>query len=164
MHKIIVGLSRHRDFAIFGRGIQWFQGTPYSHAYIRFDSTEFNRTIIYQASGLRVNLISKAKFDSINFIVKEFEVEISDEKFSEILGFCADELGKPYSLKAIIGIVFHTLFGWKVINSDKLESFICSELVGYILQMIGIIEQNKDLDYFTPKDVDSVMTNYLSSN
>jgi hypothetical protein len=164
MHKIIVGLSRHRDFAIFAAGIQWFQGTPYSHAYIQFFSPEFNRTMIYQASGLKVNLVSREMFDSINSIVKEFEIEVSDDKFSEILGFCADELGKPYSMKAILGIVFHTLFGWKLIDSDKLETFICSELVGYVIQMVGIIEQNADLDYFTPKDLDLVMTNHLSSN
>lgn len=153
MRKITIGLSRHTKFSIFGRGIEFFQKTPYSHAYLKFHSNSLSRDLIYQASGLKVNFMNTKMFDSSNTTTNEYVIEVTEEKYNEILGFCVDQVGKPYGIKNIVGIVFYTVFGYKIIKSDKLESFICSELIGYVMRMAGILPDGIDLDYFKPKDV-----------
>jgi len=153
MQKVIIGLSKSKSFSPCGKCIQLFQGTDYTHAYFRFHSKELKSQLIYQATGIGVNFANLKDFQNQEVIIKEWELKVSDKTYHKILKFCAEEVGKPYSIKAIIGILFYILFGLKLINSDKLNTFICSELVGYILQMIGIIGKDVDLDYFTPKDV-----------
>jgi hypothetical protein len=156
MRRIYIGLSRHTDFAIFGRAIEWFEKTNFSHAYVRFYSESLNRSLIYQASGMSVNFTNIEHFNSINTTVKEYEILVSDEQYTQILQFCVDNVSKPYGLKSIFGILVYQIFGWKCINPDKQESFICSELVCYILQMLGIINE-PDLDYSTPKSVYNIL-------
>lgn len=153
MKEIIVGLSKPPEFKPFAYAIQKFEGTEYSHAYIKFHCDQFDRDMIYQASGLAVNFMSSDVFSSHGTPVHEWKIQVTDEQFNEIMKFCADQLGKPYGLKAIIGIAFYIPFGIKLVDSDKLETFICSELVGEILKIIDIIDKDAQLDYFTPKDV-----------
>lgn len=159
MKKITVGLSKRTSFNIFSLGIELFQRTKYSHAYIKLHLDDINRDCIYQASGLAVNFSNMEKFDAVETVIHEWDIEVTDEMFNQIMGFCFDELGKPYDIKMIIGIIFNTLFGWKLFNSDGLNSFICSELVGYVLKMVGVLPLDHCLDYYTPKDVFNTLNN-----
>ena len=161
MKTITIGLSRHIGFNIISLGIRLFQKTTYSHAYIKIHIPEIDRTAVFQATGIGVNFTSLEVFNSKDIKINEWDVTVSDEIFNNILCFCFDEVGKPYSIKMIIGIIFYTLFSWKLFKSDKLNSFICSELVGYVLKLIGVIHQDQCLDYFTPKDVETTMNKQI---
>jgi len=155
MRKIYVGLSTHIKFNLFSEGIKWIEGTDFSHAYVRFYSESTQRNLYYQASGLYVNFTNDEHFKSVSKIIHEYEIEVTEEQYVQVMQFCIDNVSKPYSMKEIFGILVYRTLGKKIIDSDKTDTFICSELVGYILHILKIIG-DEDLDYFTPRDVFTV--------
>ena len=154
--KITIGFSKSKKkFAPFGWAIQWFQGTPFSHAYLRRNSPSTGE-YVYQASGNMVNFMGIETFLSIAKPIEEFEIEISDDVWGPTLKKLIEYAGRPYSIKSIIAI-FLARFG---IKSRYLEdgkyAFICSEIVVEILHEVGFInkeEWGKSVDLVTPKDL-----------
>jgi hypothetical protein len=159
MKKIIFGLSKRSSFNIFSSMIRLFESTDYSHVYVRFEVPTTYQTVVCQASGLEVNFENLSIFLSKEKVCYEWEMEISDELFSQVLDFSIQQLGKPYSMKVIIGDFFHKLFGWKLFRSAGTNEFVCSEFVGYILQIVGILPQDFVLDYYMPVDVFNTLNN-----
>lgn len=160
MKKLIVGFSRPKGklFPCFSWGIRLFQGwTQYSHVYLKFKSSSLSRDIIYQASGLQVNFIGKKMFYDHVHVIKEFELELTDADYIQMMKFFIDNAGKPYSIKDIIAILFN-----KPNLSDGNDSFICSELVALVLNRYIGISFNKPLGLLSPKDVYKIINTYVS--
>jgi hypothetical protein len=150
---LTIGFSKPKSkFAFFGRAIMLYEGTPYSHCYIKF-TTLTGVTLISQASKGMLNFMSVPAFEMHNEVVEEFHLEVSDTLITLIKQNSMAKAGLPYSTLQIIGIVVADLF-----NLDKnpfdtdLDTFVCSEYLGQILMLLDY-KIPRDLSLLTPKDI-----------
>lgn len=158
MRTLYLGFSKAKSkFAWFSKLIMWAQGIPFSHVYVRFNSDFLERTFIYQASGIKVNFENIESFLNHAEVIKEFELELSEEKYKKVLQYAIDNVGKPYSVKQILGmgwIIFLNKLGIKQSNPFKnsTAAFVCSEIGADILEIYGK-EILEDKDSLGPKEV-----------
>ena len=138
MNSIVVGFSRPKawlePFSWLIRLAYW---SPISHAYIRFELNGI--PVVFQASGLKINLVSEALFDSVEFVYKEFTLPIEEDKKKLLIEFAINQLGKPYNIWGILGmsiVRMGQLIGIKISSPFPYNgsSDFCSELVAYILE------------------------------
>ena len=153
---ITIGFSTHKKFAILAWIIKKVQKTKYSHIYLKFNSDSLQRTLIYQASGLEVNFCGDSVFLSKNKIIEEFELYFDNKEHTILLQKCVDLAGTPYGIKELMGIGIvkaAKLLDKNIKNpfADGDKSFVCSELIGTLLNMLGYDFDN--LDSLTPKDI-----------
>jgi hypothetical protein len=156
--KIIFGFSKPKKFKPFALLIMLGYGIPYSHVYIKFHSDKYNRDLIYQASHSMVNFMGTEIFYRDNIVIEEFEIEISDNKKSEMITFAIDNVGKAYGVKQAFGMAIvriSELIGIKISNpfSDGNQTYVCSELGAYILEHFSGRDIPEKLDDVTPKDL-----------
>jgi len=156
MKKLTVGFSSHKG-SILSWLIKLCLGTKYSHVYVKFYSESLDINIIYQASGLAVNMIGEPLFLKKNKVIAEKEFEIDEETYSKTIRFAITKCGEPYSIMQLFGmayIQFASLFGFKVRNPfpNGRADYVCSELVAELLKKFK--ETNfEDLDSLDPKDI-----------
>ena len=156
MREVTVGFSKPRGkiLPIFSWIIRLFQGTEYSHVYVKH-MTKYGLEIIYQASGAQVNFVSGAIFNDKNVVLREFYFSIHDVTFDNYMKYCIKNAGKPYSLMQALGILVKDFLKLDYNPfSDGKSSYVCSELVGEILaDMSGVILSEQNLDLLTPRDI-----------
>lgn len=163
--KIIIGFSRAKSpYAILSKAIMWAESTPFSHVYLKVTSLEIDEEVIFQASGLKVNIENTLSFNEHSQPVEEYEVDVSEETIKQIWKFIYDNLGKSYSHKAFIGLGFVRLcaiFGHHAHNpfKDGEYTYVCSELVAFVLKdyLKYKIDEPEDM---LPIDVNNII-NYL---
>lgn len=167
--RITVGFSKPKSgFVPFADAIKKVIGSDFSHTYIKFKADSFNRVLIYQASGTAVNFMAEERFLDHNTIVAEFDLEVSEEIFNKTLQFAIDQVGTPYGMSQIFGILYVKalgLFGIKTKNPfpNGSGNYVCSELVAQILKEIIGLEVPKDLDLIDPKEVfELLQKNHIS--
>jgi hypothetical protein len=124
-------------FSPFSWLIRLAYWSPISHVYIRFDLDGI--PVVFQASGLKINLVSDALFNSEEIVCKEFTLPISSENKEALKTFSINQLGKPYNIMGIFGmglVRIGQLLGIKIKSPFKYNgsSDFCSELVSYILK------------------------------
>jgi hypothetical protein len=155
MSKIIIGFSTHKG------ALSWLirtcLRTKYSHVYIKYQDDYVEETIIYQASGLAINMITEKAFLVKNNIVAERQYELDKDTLKAVIKFAASKLGTPYGVKQLCGMAFIQAcraLGFKVRNPFPTgrTSYICSEFVAEILKKYkGIPFEH--LDSLDPKDI-----------
>ena len=162
MAQLVVGFSKPKSwlepFSWLIRLVTW---SPVSHAYIKLSLGELDKKIIFQASGLVVNMIGEDLFDLKENIYKEFTLDIADAKHKEILQYAIDQLGQPYNFKGVLGMAvvrIGKLLGRKWNNPFGYNSSgaFCSELVAYILETYDNVSF-ADVADESPADVLAVM-------
>ena len=159
MKQITVGFSRaSTKFPIFSWLIMAVQRTPYSHAYLKYQDVNLNRTVVYQASHTLVNYMSEATFLAQETVVQEFTFNVSDAAFLAMQQFAVDNAGKPYGVLEIIGLGLVELalaVGIKMHNPLKEagSTWICDQLVAALLSNCANVKLPMPLDDMTPKDV-----------
>lgn len=158
MSQIIVGFSRpNGGFQPFSWLIRLVTRSKFSHAYVKFYSQQWDRWIVYQASGLKVNFVGEPKFDAVEDIVAEFGVPVSDEAKLATVRFAVDHCGDPYSLGQAFGMLFvlgARILGKKIKNPFRSSSsFVCSELVATILDEFTDEKDDVDPSTMSPQDV-----------
>lgn len=163
MRKVIIGFSTPKSWMPYSWLIQTAYGTPFSHVYVRFRSDKFDRDLIYQASKSIVNFMGMDVFLGHNQIVEEYEVDISEEKFNEMIAFAIDTAGKPYGVLQAVGmglVRIAEIFGKTIKNpfKDGGATYVCSEMGAYVLANFDSITLPKDADDMTPKDVRDCLT------
>lgn len=131
MKSLRVGFSRHSG--LFSYTIMRATNSDVSHTYLRIP-TEYNEDVIFQASGFKVNYCNGTVFARNNTIVEEYDVEVSDEQWAIAEKFRVTEVGKPYSMKQILGfavIIGMHAMGKYTINplGDDSDTYICTEVV-----------------------------------
>ncbi len=167
MKTIYVGFSKPKSgFQPFSWAIRLWEGTEYSHVYIRIPSAFLETDMIYQASGLAVNMMSVQTFENHAEILEEYAFDITDETEKALLKSALEKLGVKYGIKQIFGIAFARI---NAIIGDKAESnpftdgrsaYVCSELAAEVLvQFIGL-KIKKDLDLVLPKDINKKVRKY----
>ena len=162
MTSIIVGLSRTKAFfETFSWLIRFVTWSPVSHAYIKYYDSYTSRWVIFQASGLKVNMVGQTLFDANEIIYREYVIPVSDATRLSVIQGATDKLGSPYGVGQIVGfglVLLMRLFG-KSINNPFYSgsSYFCSELVDDILDEIGVGDTNPST--MSPTDI----MNFLAS-
>lgn len=160
--KITIGFSSPKKTKLFSSLIKLFQGTKYSHIFIRKYSSFLNTEYVYQASGLSVNFINSKSFDEINDTLHAYQIDLTDKQHREFMHFAMTNAGKPYGIKQILGIVL-SKFGIKSTKfNDGSDSYICSELVAKVLMDHKDLKLDKPVDMVTPKDLFEIMEKHYA--
>jgi len=147
--KLIIGASKNT--LIGSKAIQWWIDAPYSHVYARWDLSSQDRSILYQASHGMVHFIEFTNFKKDNEIVKEIQIELTDEQFQKFSRKCIDLAGQKYSKLQLLQIFLCDLSNGNIKVEDQ-KGYICSELMGELLEDLGYtLPKPKYL--LTPKDI-----------
>lgn len=157
--NIYVGLSKPNTTKIGAEAIAWWMGKPYSHAYIRFESSDPDiPSNVYQASHGMCHFLTLENFEQTNFRVKEYVIPVSNEIRKKVLIRCMKLAGVKYSYaelaKIFVSDVANYLgYSLKFQNS---QGYICSELVGDLSGSLGIAYQ-KSCFLLKPVDIDHAL-------
>jgi hypothetical protein len=146
-----IGFSRHRGFAPLSWAIMLVEGTPFSHAYLKFYSASMERWLVYEATGKGVFFKSLAIFDEHAETVEEYELPISEEHRVRLMRWAVDQSGKPYGRLQIVGILAMRVarkFGFTIRNlfTNGRTQFICDELVAEALVQAGYSVTRSEFD------------------
>lgn len=162
--QIKIGFSKPKKWKAFAWLIMAGYGISYSHVFLELNAVKYERKLIYQASGGKVNFMGEDLFHEDNVVVKEYIIEIPDEKYIAMMQFAIDNSGRHYGIKQAFGMAIVRLaeiFGVKITNPfrDGVNTFVCSELGAYVLENFAGIKINRDQDDITPLD----LWNYFQS-
>jgi hypothetical protein len=156
MTQLIIGFSKPKSKWAFGaKSIMWFEGTPYSHVYLKWHSTKYDRDLFYEAKGNGVNFTSPIHFKEAVQIVEEYSLEISDEANIKVMQYAIDNARAKYGYWQLLGIVLVKV-GRKLgltFKNPLTSGTICSELAGIILEHCLDLEVPDDLEMAGPKDI-----------
>lgn len=154
MKTVIVGFSRPVSPTLFSKAIMWSDKTQYDHAYVKWNWSQIDRDIIYQASSLAVNFESNLTFASHSIPVEEYEFQLEDNVHSQFMQFCMDNSNKPYGVLEIVGFAYLKILkmmGITVGNPfpSNGNSYFCSQIVVLLLQLsdeVQLLENSADVD------------------
>lgn len=169
MQTVTVGFSKPKKWKPFAALIMWGYDIPYDHVYIKFHSSFYDRDVIYQASGTMVNFMSPVLFESVNQVVKEFTLQITDENMIKMVQFAMDNAGKPYGIKQCLGLAIvriAQLFGKSIQNpfKDDGETYVCCEMAEDIVNDFTSVKIAQSADNITPKSMYDALSQILTTN
>jgi hypothetical protein len=158
MKDVIIGFSTPKDFNLLAWIIRKVEGAPFSHVYFKYYDDETNQWIIFQASGLLVNMISDNSFMQKEDIVKEVTLTCADDVFIKFKQRAEQQLGIPYGIADLVGIGLVRLakvFGMSIGNplDQGKSAYICSRLVGEDSEEFLGVKINKNINAVEPIDV-----------
>lgn len=153
MQEIIyIGFSRPRKWYKLGsKLIQWAEGTPYSHTYVRWFSRKYGTGLLYEAVNSGINFKSVPQFLEDNKCVHEFALDITPEQKYALIKFCIQNAGRKYGWMQLFGILAVRIF--KLKHNPFTGGNICSELVGKILEGPLEVKTGLNLDIAGVKDI-----------
>lgn len=154
--KIYIGFSKPIKDNPFAALIKWVEARQYDHAYVRLQEPMFKEYVIFQASGLAVNLFNTEHFVSRHSIIKEYEIEIDTDQYAMLWKFVISMLGIKYSLKSVFGILLMKVFHIRQILGDGDKSAFCSKLSAQVCAMLGI-KLPDDPDSIDPSALDRML-------
>ena len=152
MKSMVIGFSKpkNRRFPIMSYLIKWYLKTPYSHVYIKFNSSSLNRWLVYEAVGGGVRFVGLNLWSEKAEEIKEFTIQISDEQYVKVMQYCVDHAGYKYGTMQNVGIFLADAL--KLKDNPFKSGKVCSEVIGEILQDNGYPIAKKP-DLVTPKDI-----------
>lgn len=164
MPSIIVGFSKPKKWKPFAWLIMKGYNSPYSHVYVKFWSEKFGRFLIYHASQTSVHFVGTEMFEQQAEVIKEFDIEITDESRTKIIQFAIDNAAKPYGIKNVIGLTWVRIceiFGKKIKNplSDGGKTYVCCELVAKIIEEYISPDCNLNPEDINPEELYNFMVN-----
>lgn len=139
MRKLTIGFSKPKNhiLPIFSWVIQAYEGLPFSHAFVRWE-TSVGPGICYHAAKSNIHFLSDRIFFYNIKVVEEFTFEVSDETFNRVMKFCLENCGSSYGILEVFGIPLMDIFKLKKNPfSSGATSQYCAELVLRVLQNIG---------------------------
>ena len=169
--NVVVGFSKPKNRTpiigyLFSWGIRLLEGTGYSHVYVRWYVPKLDVNVVYEASGTQVKMINKERvFDHYAEAVEEYSVELSEEEYGRLLGFCLRNAGVSYGGKAAVGVLWPKIgkrLGkkWKNPFRDGDYSWFCNEMIGTMLKESKEIDIEIDLESTGPKTLRNFMTQW----
>lgn len=146
-------------FLPFAELIKFVENRQYDHVYIRIQEPSNNTWMIFQASGIAVNLMSAQNFFSVNKAIKEYEISLPDDVIDRLWGFINDNLGIRYSLIEDFGILLMKIFHLKnqPFNQGMSAEF-CSKLGANVCILCGI-DIKEDVSKIDPTALDDILLN-----
>jgi hypothetical protein len=158
MRKITIGLSTPRAFIVTSKLIRMVSDTPYSHVFIKMNATptsNLNFPKVFQASHGDVNAIKYGNFATTNHIVREYDIEVSDEDYYRIANYLWEQLGKKYGFMQLLSIYT----GIKFADNGE-DKFICTELAAMVLESIGVVIDG-DKDFLGLKAIKNILDDII---
>src|SRR5271165_1117797 len=139
MKNISIVFSKRTNFNVFSTLIMWGLNTDFSHVAVRMVDGDTGQIVYYQASGLTINCVSEAQFLSEETIVDRKDVQVSDAVFIAGKTFAINQLGKPYSILAILGFAWQIIigkFGINISNPEKNNGsqYVCSQFAAAYIE------------------------------
>jgi hypothetical protein len=165
MRILTFGFSTPKKQTILSRLIRLVENTKYSHTYLSYYDEQFQGRIVYHAAFMNVHITPCSVFDEHNAIVESYAVMVTDEQKAAVLKLCGEYLDKPYGRSQIVGMglvrLMHLWLGVKVKNplADGSSTFVCSELMGRILSILGFDVDLDLLEYEGVKYINTVLKN-----
>lgn len=155
MEKVTIGFSKSRKKLPIGSWlIRLYQGTPYSHVYLKFHSESLNRTLVYEAVGGGVRFVGNKLWEEHAEEVKSYTIELKKCNRVRLMQFCVDNAGIDYAYGQNIGIVLADIFNLK--KNPLTKGVNCCEIIGNILELEGY-KLSKDANLLTPLDIDKIL-------
>jgi hypothetical protein len=151
---ITIGFSKSRaKFPIFSWAIRLFEGTRYSHVFLRWTSGA-GPEIVYEASGSRIRLINSRYFDEIAETLHTYDFKIGRDDYRKLINFVMTNAGTEYGMKQVLGIALVKIFNLKKNPfSDGRASQVCSETIAYFLEEVMKYDIKFDKDIAGPKAI-----------
>jgi len=166
--QIYIGFSYPKKFKIGAKAISIWTASPYSHTYIRFESQDPRiPSSVYHAAHGMVHFRPFDKFLEENDSLREYEIEMSIDDRVDILAHCMSLSGEGYGYSELAKIVLADLHYWITERELKLgdsKGYICSELVGKILNKKFNLTFNKPLNLLKPSDIDGTLAQLVGSD
>lgn len=152
MRTVSIGFSRpiNHPFPVFSWLIRAYQGTKYSHVYLRFYSRSLDRVLIYESVSGGVRFLGLEAWSKQAEEVASVDLDISDDNYTKLLQYCVDNAGAKYGFWQNLGVVFSDLL--KLKSNPFKSGKNCSEAIAEILQLEGF-EIPKEPNLITPKDI-----------
>jgi len=161
--KLTIGFSKPKNkmFPFFSWLIRLWDNAPYSHVYIRWTSNN-SLNICYQASRSMVHFLGEKVFNQTILPIEEYELDITQEQYQQMLRFCVLNSGVNYSFKQILGIVLAKVLRLsKNPFSDQNNGYVCSELIAQIMLDKLSITFDKEIELLTPRDINIMCKKHL---
>lgn len=155
MSTITIGFSKPKKFMIGSWLISKWMNQPYSHVFIKFDSKQIPSTVYHAAHGM-VHFMELENFKRVNEIVKEYSITVEDSVRKEFLVRGIYLAGSKYAYDELVKIMFMDILNSLDIKIKTFDSkgYICSELVGYLMNKQLNVEFDKPLYLLRPDDID----------
>src|ERR1039457_1974261 len=141
--KLVFGFSKAKGFDVLSKIIEIEEKRPFSHDYMRL-SEPTGVEVVFQATGLAVNLDSFDGFRTVETVVEEYEIELTGPQYLNVWHYILGKLGAPYSIMQLVRILIKKLTGIKLGNDGQSE--ICSELATQMCEFLHI-EGHTDSSY-----------------
>jgi hypothetical protein len=156
MKTITIGFSTsiNHIFPIYSWLIKLIYNTRYSHTYMKFHSDSLNRDIIYESVGVGVRFVGFKYWQKHSKVIREFDLQISDEQYRNLMVHCVDQAGIKYGRLQVVGILISKILGLRVNpfrNGDSEK--VCSEEMGKVVSMTTGYIFEKGWDLLTPPDI-----------
>ena len=155
---LTIGFSKPRGF--FKQPISWlirkFEGSDYSHVYIKLSNATISNDVYYHASGSEVKFMGTDLFYKQNKPVEEHEFKLETTKYYQILDFAIEKVGHPFSIVQLVGLALvriAAILGFKISNPFGNKGYVCTELVAELLRDIYGASIDKELNSITLKDI-----------
>lgn len=139
MKTITVGFSCHKGFAPGSKIIKLILNRPFSHTYFKFKEDLLEDFTVFHAIGRGLSYVSYTNFKEHNNVVAEFDIEITDELYIELLNDCQKHASIQYGYMQNLGIVLVrglSRLSITIKRNPFTKGINCSEWVYYILEEI----------------------------
>lgn len=160
--KIEVGFSKPVGFAPEGWLVMWLERTSFSHAYVRIYLPQYDRSVVYQATGTQVNFQNEEDFKADHTQVEAYEFEIDELDHQRIMQWAIDNNGAAYSYLEALGLGIKRILkrmGIRIKNPfAKDKEYVCCTLVAEAIHWAGIVALNN------PDEIDLVALNRIVKN
>lgn len=156
MGKIYIGFSYPKEFKIGAKAIAWWTSSPYSHVYLRFESSKIPSSVYHAANGM-VHFREFDNFTKDNHIIKEYEIELNDDHRLQTLIRCMKLSGEKYGTAELVKIFISDIafaVCEKIFIFQNSKGYICSELVGELCRDMLGLSFEKPLFLLKPIDID----------
>ena len=164
MKKLSIGFSKSKkNFPICSWLIRFYQGTEYSHIYLRLHTGPTGTgwydydQILHASEGL-VQAMSEKHFDKRHIIVREFKFEIDDDLWNDIKRDAHNEAGASYGTMQNLGVAWVDFMRWafdKRVSNPFQSGWNCSEYLftKAVHRMYPKLFPEIDPNSITPKDI-----------
>lgn len=162
MKTITIGFASHKEFMIGSVAIEWLLNTDFSHTYFKFKEDRFQDHTIFHAVGKGLIYMAETTFVESALVVKEFDLQISDDLFQELMVDCHINAGKDYAYWQNLGILFDRIlakFNIKMLRNPFKYGINCSEWMYYIIEEIDGKWTDTDPNLVAPDEVYNYLLN-----
>lgn len=159
--KIYIGFSRPIENKIGADLISWWIDRPYSHVYVRFESSDLEiPSTIYHAAHGWVHFLDKERFDKINKTIIEYPIEVTPQQRKKLLIRCIKLSFEEYSILELANLAITDILyslGCNRVKFHDPKGYICSELIADLLENAFNVVWKRPKYLLDPADIEDAL-------